>query len=229
MGEDVDSRAVERQLARIGAPRTRILRLSDYRTYGRMYVHILGTIATWARDAGHRGLLLLFDEVEGVDGLDAIGAHHALQVLKHFAAVTVAPGDLAFDPNDGHELYRGGHSVHRHLDLRFRQDQPLSVVFSLTPLAEIQEDFEDIVAGPGYDIHLGTMGRKLVETLVLNIADLYSRAYPAYPLEDAALGEICGEVRAALDEGHGGTRDLVRGTVFHLDRLRLRTGPPRGP
>jgi len=127
----VDSYAVTQALRKVGWRGPGLLRLSDYRTYGRVYVHMMGTLACWARDAGYEGLLLLMDEVEYIDAFDLRNFRLAREVLMHYAAATLPRSSLGFDPG---ELYRGGHAVHRALDLRYRARQPLAAMLAFTPL-----------------------------------------------------------------------------------------------
>jgi len=207
-----------RLLRRRGWQGDNLLTLSDYRTYGRMYVHLLGTVATWARDAGFGGLLLLFDEVEFVDALSRTELEYALEVLKHFAAVTVPRGDLGFDPDD---LYRGGHQVHRRIPLRFSEDQPLAVVFALTPLEEIHDVFRRIVPSEKYDLGVTALGRADCEELVRKVVVLYQRAYPGYAAGATTQDELFAELHRGLAAGEDSPRSIVRACVFQLDRDRL--------
>ena len=199
-----------------------LLTLSDYRTYGRMYIHMLGNLAAWAKDAGFRGLMLLFDEVEFVDSLSKEGLHYAMEVLRHFAAVTVPPEQLAFEPD---KMYRGGHQVHRDLELKFSDDQGLAVVFALTPLEDIRQRFAELIATDALDIPLSPLSTADCEQLVSNVATLYSRAYPGFEPSERSLGILGGALHRSLDEGNDSPRSIVRGCVFHLDCERIRGLP----
>ncbi len=217
-GEDVPMHVVRYELDRIGWRGERPLTLSDFRTYGRMYSLLLSTWACWARDAGMKGLVLLFDEVERVDVYDANDYQHAFEVLKHFAAITMEPEDLGFDPED---LYRGGQPIHRALPLRFADDHPLSTVFALTPLGEIRTLFQHVTRSRRYDIELGPLKRKWLRTLVLKVAEVYRRAYPRFDLAEAALETIVDVLPRELDASQDSFRFAVRAAVYHLDALRL--------
>ncbi|MFT7620039.1 MAG: hypothetical protein ACI97A_003696 [Planctomycetota bacterium] len=198
------------------------LTLSDFRTYGRMYIHLVGTLSSWVKDTGAKGLFLLFDEVERLDALDKSQQIYALEVLKHYAAVTMHEADLTFDVENG--LYKGGHSVHRSLPLKFREDQPLSVVFALTPLPEIEEHFENVTSSKDYDIRLRAPARRDMPELVDRIGLLYTKAYPSFNVaphrED--LIAVCDHV---LDQGGVDFRAAVRATVLNIDERRL-SGTP---
>ncbi len=198
----------------------RMLAMSDFRTYGRMYTHLVGTLACWFADAGLRGLVLLFDEVERVDALTMEDQDYALEVLKHYAAVTMQAEDLAFDPED---LYRGGQSVHRELPLRFRGEQPLCTVFALTPLEQIREHFAGITPNHDYDISLSPLGVNLLRGLVERIAGLYGRAYPEHNLEPAVCDLARRDIARGYDGGHDTFRDAVRSGVLLFDADRLGT------
>ena len=220
-GDRIDSDEVNRILFRLKWTGQRVLRMSDYRTFGRMYTYLVGTIACWCADAGARGLVLLFDEVERVDALCGDDRKYALEVLRHFAAVTIAPEHLAFDPD---ELYKGGHAVHQQLPLRFREAQPLAAVFALTPLPEVQEQFDSVTENRSYDIWLDDLDRRCVGELVLRVADIYARAYAsagAGLASRATLDSIRAVIAGEIDDGHDSFRTVVQATVLLLDAKRF--------
>jgi hypothetical protein len=107
-----------------------VMALPDYRTFGQIMAHLLGGIATWARDAGWRGLIVLADEAEVIDRLSTVSREMADNVMRYLATATLQRNELAFDPND---TYRGGHPCHREVPERFTEDQPLAVLMTLTP------------------------------------------------------------------------------------------------
>ena len=220
LGDRIDGHEVDGQLRRIGWRGPRLLTLSDYRTYGRVYMHLVGVLSSWAEDAGYRGLLMLFDEVEFIDGLSAQAYHYAREVLRHVAAVTASPADLAFDPE---ALYRGGHEVHRKLPLRFRDDQPLAAVFALTPLGgESGRVLESLVKRSDMALQLRRLGERDTLDLVRRVIELYRRAYPGFsPCHGERLAFIDRVEDVLADEGIE-PRPLVQATVCELDGLRLR-------
>lgn len=220
LGQNVDTNSVNYIARYVGWQGKRPLRMSDYRTYGRMYTHLVGTLACWFADAGLRGLVLLFDEVERVDALSRTDQEYALEVLKHYASVTMDPSDLAFDQDD---LYRGGHKVHRELSLRFQETQPLSVVFALTPLEEICEQFQSITTSGSYDIHLRPLQPDLLGDLVPRIAAIYERAYGAHTVSEAVRQRAVSLLTDAYEGGHDSFRSAVRATVFMLDADRFQS------
>jgi hypothetical protein len=195
------------------------LTLSDYRTYGRVYTHLVGTIASWARDAGFRGLVLLFDEVEFLDSMDSTLTDFAREVLAHYAAATVEPDELAFDPD---QLYKGGHQVHREMPLRFRADQPLSVVFALTPLPEIEAMLRAMFLTEESDIFLEPLDSAEALSLVERIHALYLTAYPDFQPPGELLASIRDEVWGHIAEGEDSPRGIVKTVCFRLDGARLR-------
>lgn len=217
-GENVDAEPVNRTLERLRWRGPRVLRMSDYRTYGRMYVHLVGTLAAWCADAGARGLVLFFDEVERVDALARDDQQYAFEVLRHYAAVTMERADLAFDPE---QLYKGGHEVHRAIPLRFRDDQPLCTVFALTPLPEILSAFrEGVTRSSAYDLVLGGLERRVLPELVRRIGAVHARAYPEHELAEQARARICAEIERSFEEGHDSFRAAVRAAIFLLDAER---------
>jgi hypothetical protein len=223
-GLDVERSKLRQRLSRSGWRGELPLTLSDYRTYGRMYVHMLGTLACWIRDAGFRGLLLLFDEVEGVDQLGKAQQAYGVQVLKHFAAVAVPKRQLAFDPTSHAELYRGGHAAHRKIPLRFRRNQPLSVVFAFTPLEDIRTLFRAIAVDESLDVQLRPLAARDTRELVRRVCQLYIRAYPDMTPTGDQIVILAEEIEQAIAEGRSSARDIVRGVVFLLDSIRLAGG-----
>ena len=197
----------------------RVLAMPDYRTYGRMYIHLIGTLACWIKDAGAKGLLLIFDEVERVDALRREDQEYAFEVLRHYTAVTMLPEDLAFVPE---ALYKGGNIVHRELPLQFRAQQPLVSLFALTPLEEIRERFQGVTLSHAYDIVLGPLRSELLSELVERVGRLYARAYPDHRAPGDLGQSIVKRIRPELDGGHDSFRDAVRATVFLHDEDRLR-------
>lgn len=218
-GDDVRSGDVNEVLKINGWTGDRVLALQDYRTFGRMYVHMLGTLASWSRDAGYKGLVLLIDEVELVDDLTPDQMHHALEVLKHLVAVTVPEDDLAFSPEE--DLYKGGNQVHREIPLKFEPDQPLITLFALTPLDEIRNAFARIIRTDRYDLPLTPIGHTTVPELIERIVKLYRKAYPGFTLTPDQARSICDRIMDAVNDGEDSPRAIVRGTVFMLDAARL--------
>lgn len=224
-GDNIDSYEVNKVLARMGWPGPRALRMPDFRTFGRMYVHLVGTLASWCADAGSKGLVLLFDEVERVDALAKNDQAYAFEVLRHYAAVTIEPEDLAFDPE---ELYKGGHAVHREIPLRFRDDQPLSTIFALTPLEEIEESFGGVTASDRYDLRLASLRRSDLPPLITRIAAIFRQAYPDCEVAPEVRERIIEQVADHLEEGHDSFRSAVRAAVFLLDAERFGAGQDEG-
>jgi hypothetical protein len=139
----------------------------------------------------------------------------------HFAAVTVPKSQLAFDPASHAHLYRGGHAVHRKIPLRFRRNQPLSVVFAFTPLDDIRELYREIVADESLDVQLRPLTARDTRALVRQVCLLYIRACPGFAPTGDQITRLTQEVEQAVDEGQGSARDIVRGVVFLLDSFRL--------
>jgi hypothetical protein len=216
-GYRIDGSELTRTLRGIGWQGPRLLSLSDFRTYGRMYVHLIGTLATWARDAGYAGLVLLVDEVEYVDSLSAQQRELAAEVLKHYAAAVLSPSKLQFDPDD---LYKGGHPVHRSIPLRCRDDQPLSVVMSLTPLDEIVRLVDAMVAEPECHLQLQAIRRRDCRELVDKVSQLYVRGYPDIVLGPEQLERLRLSFDEAFSRGKDTPRDLVEILVYLLDAIR---------
>ena len=218
-GYGVDPHEGRYRLDRCGWPGLPPLTLSDYRTYGRVYVHLVGTIAGWARDAGYEGLLLLFDEVEFVGTCDREHLEFSREVLSHYAAATLPSAELGFDPEQ--DLYRGGHDVHRALELRYEPDQPLVAVFALTPEPEIEALLHTMIPSRSHDLWLDDLVPEHGGELVERIAALFEVAYPGAAPPAEFLSELGADVRRMLAEGHGNARRVVQRIVNRLDVRRF--------
>jgi hypothetical protein len=225
LGEDLADQDIDwlrRKLHQLGWVGPGLLTLSDYRTYGRVYMHLLGTLACWIRDVGHRGLLVLLDEVEYVDALPRQDLGYALEVLKHFAAATLPAAALTFDPDDPQQLYRGGHDVHRQIPLRYQVDQPLSVVCALTPVPEVQQLYDHIVADEEVSVWLRPLQPQNLDELVQRVAGLYRRGYPDLVWTAADRTAMHEHASCVHADDTAMIRRVVQRTVFALDELRYR-------
>ncbi len=219
-GEPVDIEDLNQRAGYMDWTHERMLALSDFRTYGRLYAHLIGTWATWCRDAGYKGLVVLFDEVERVSALDAAQRRLADQVLRHYTAVTLPTAHLAFDPNDQDAMYRGGQRVHRNLPLRFTEDQPLSVVMALTPAPDVEATIRRLVSVDSVRIDLSPIARRHHGSLVERVVDLYRGAYPRFAPDGESARRISERVLAALVDAEAVPRHFVRTAVCILDGLR---------
>jgi hypothetical protein len=152
-----------------------LLSLHDYRTFGQIMANLLGAIATWSRDAGYRGLLVLCDEAEYLDQLEATSREMATRVLKYLAMATLPQSELAFDPT---LVERGGQPVHRDIPTRFAQDQPLSAICAFTPYPEIQAVLGAIVSNSERLVSFDPVPLAALYALADRILAFYIEAYP---------------------------------------------------
>jgi len=224
-GYRMDAADVTKVLRGIGWRGPNVLTLSDFRTYGRMYILMLGTLASWAKDVGYRGLLLLMDEVEYVDSLSAAQKDLASEVLKHFATATLPQDNLEFDPQT---LYKGGHKVHRNLDIRCRPDQPLLTLMALTPLDEMVDLAASIVGEESVYLHLQNFKRKDYAELAGKIVNLYERAYVPFEAGSRFSKLLRAEIEDQMKWGGQTPREAVRAAVSFLDAARYGRDPFEG-
>jgi hypothetical protein len=221
-GDDVERPEIERALRRTRWQYHVPLVLSDFRTYGRLYMLLLGTIAAWLEDAGYRGLVLLLDEVEHIDRMDRAQLHFAVEVLKHFAAIALPSDRLAFDPDDPADLYRGGHEAHRRLPLRFRHEQPLSIVCALTPLPEVDRLYRLDVADHEASLFLRRLTARDRQSLIERVEALYRIAYPGFEWPSSERTKARTYVLQATDEEDATVRRIVQRAVLVMDEYRYR-------
>ena len=217
-GVRIDIAQYRRSLTLAGWDGPRPIDLPDYRTMGRVYAFLMGTLSSWIRDRDGRGLMVILDEVERVDALRAQDRYFAMEFQKHLAAATIPKADLSFD---AHELYVGGHARHRNLPDRFERDQPLVVVSAMTPLESTLLSFEEITQGEAYSLRLREPGETEMRELVGRIAGLYGTAYPGFSIDKELMGRVADVLLDAVSMGDASFRMAVRATVQALDQMRL--------
>jgi hypothetical protein len=217
-GEPTDRDEVHRALKRTHWRGERLLALSDFRTYGRLYTYMLGVLASWAKDAGYRGLMLLLDEVEYVDSLNRENLQMARDVIDHLAAGALPQSALTFQAD---ALRRGGHEVHRNLPLHYEADQPLMVILAATPLEEVRTELAGRLRDPNLHIELRDLELEHLAILVTKVLCLYLEAHPDLKLTEANRQTLYPAiVKAAYTHEHS-TRMMVRTVVALCDRLRF--------
>jgi len=217
-GHPSDHEKLQRRLERAKWAGPGLLATSDFRTYGRVYVHLIGSLSVWLRDAGWRGLVLLLDEVEYVDSLDSEHLRLATDVLKHFAAATLPREQLHFDAET--DLYRGGQSVHKQLPLLFAPDQPLCAVMAFTPLAEIESMMASILASDEPNVRISALGAEAYHELVDRVTALYERTYPQRQFTQSEKRVLHDDGLKSLSGGFERPRAAIRDVVSVLDMLR---------
>lgn len=207
-----------RVLRRCGWRGETILALPDYRTFGQVFLYLVGGIATWARDAGFRGLAVFFDEAEAFDTLERTSREFAETVLRYFAASTLPASSLPFKVND---LYRGGQPVHRGLPHVFQADQPLLACFAFTPLPEVARAIEQAGIGPRRVVELVPLAPKLLPELAERLARLYGELYPTTPPDPAAVARLIEHIERGVRFDYlSTTRAVTRLAVEYLDVAR---------
>lgn len=216
--ERVSLEDYRRRLRKAGWSGPAPIHLPDFRTLGGVYVRMLGTVASWARDLGGRGLAVMLDEVERTEALSAQNYGWALEFLQHLAAATLPESDLSFRKE---ELYPGGMKRHRDLAKRFEDDQPLVVVAAMTPLDSTLKSFWAITKVSEHATHLAPLGDGVVGDLVAGIATVYRAAYPDFAFDASLLETIAAEVLEERAMGMSSFRRTVRSAVAHLDAARL--------
>ncbi len=170
-----DHRELSHQLRRHGFKGRDMLGLPDYRTFGQVMAHMLGGVASWAKDAGASGLLLLLDEAEYLDRLGSQSREMAENVLRFLAIAALPPELLAFEPG---AIYRGGQAVHRELSPVYRLEQPLSVLCAFTPDPQVDQVLRRTLLDPASRIELEPVRPSLLPVLAEKVYDLVKAVYP---------------------------------------------------
>ncbi len=199
-----DYRALVQRLYRLGYRGPACYALADWRTFGQIMAHLLGGIATWARDAGYGGLLVLLDEAEYLDQLGSTSRAMAHNVLRYLAMATLPTEELAFEPST---VFRGGQPVHRRVQARYTSDQPLAVMAAFTPNRALDRTLGRVFAGSGPRIDLDPIGAADLQALCDGVTSLVAAARHGEELP-AALVQALG--RAVADAHSLGDLDDPR-------------------
>ncbi len=209
---------LSRRLMLCGWPGRSLLALPDWRTFGQVMAHLLGGIATWAKDAGWRGLLVLLDEAEYFDHLDSTARGMAENVLRYLAIAALPDEELPFAPAD---IYRGGHAVHQGVSPRFRADQPLAVMCAFTPNPRIDQALPGVVR-EGSVLHLEPIHASAFPQLADNLLQMVREAHPGLPVNAAHEHVVKKALANAWEEGRvTNTRQAARMLVEHWDLFRF--------
>lgn len=195
----------------------RPLALSDYRTFGQIMAHLLGGIASWAEDAGWRGLFVLLDEAEYFDHLGTTARSMAENVLRYLAIATLPNAELPFDPA---QVYRGGQEVHRAVNPRYRADQPLAALCAFTPHPRIDGALSRVVRDSAI-LRLETLPPSSFGALADNVLAMVRDAAPDLAPNAAHEHLVKRALAAAWDSGTvTNTRQAARMLVEHWDLYR---------
>lgn len=209
-----------RALAQVGWKGSRLLALPDYRTFGQIMGYLLGGIACWARDAGYRGLLVLLDEAEYLDQLEATSRDMATNVLRYLAMGTLDRTSLAFAPE---AVYRGGQDVHRQIPAVFAPDQPLAALCAFTPHPAITRVLQDLVSDPRVIVPLEALPSWELARLADHIFVLYRQAWPRLDPPEEHRRAVTGRLSGAFRRGEvETTRQAARLVVEFWDLYRHR-------
>lgn len=216
-GAPHDKEALSHRLLDAGWRGRPLLVLPDWRTFGQVMAHMLGGIATWARDAGWSGLLVLLDEAEYFDHLDTTARGMAENVLRFLAMASLPDAELPFDPSS---VYRGGHAVHKDVSPRFREDQPLAVMCAFTPNPRINDALPNVVR-PLAVLHLEPIHASTFPRLADNVLQIVRDAHPGLTSNAAHEHMVKRALASAWEEGRvTNTRQAARMLVEHWDLYR---------
>ena len=215
--DDLDD--LSRRLAGLGYRRPRMLALPDYRTFGQVMAYLLGGVATWAADAGYKGLLLLLDEAEYLDQLAATARQMAENVLKYLAVGALPADALAFDPCT---VYRGGHATHRSIPTRFSAGQPLAVLCAFTPNAQVDYVLSGIFRAPEHRIELEPVRASLLPVLAEKVFGMVRQVYPELDPEPDHRQRVTRALAMGFRSGDvSTTRQAARMVVEFWDLYRV--------
>jgi len=214
-----DHRELSRQLRRLGFRGPDMLGLPDYRTFGQIMAHLLGGLASWARDAGHSGLLVLLDEAEYLDSLGSTSREMAENVLRYLAMAALPPELLAFEED---AVYRGGQPAHRAISPRFQPDQPLAVLCAFTPNPQVDRVLRRTLLDPGACLSLEPIRPSLLPVLAEKVFGLVKAVHPSLDPAPEHRQRVSRALDAAFRSGRvETTRQAARLVVEFWDLYRL--------
>jgi hypothetical protein len=217
---DTNGDSANRCLRACGWGGPRFLALPDWRTFSQVYLYILGGIASWAREAGYRGLAVFFDEAESLDLLQSVSRAFAETFLRYFAAATLPESELPFRPR---ELYRGGQAVHREIPHTYWPDQPLVAIFAFTPLPSVSSAIAGAIPREKRAVELKQMSPSSLPILAERLIGLYEDLHGEVPLGKRERNRLLNHIRRGVRAGHlDSTRAVARLTIEYLDLARHR-------
>lgn len=198
----------------------RFLALPDWRTFSQVYLYILGGIAAWSREAGYRGLAILFDEAESLDMLQSVSRAFAETFLRYFAAATLPESELPFQAD---ELYRGGQAVHRQIPHTYWPDQPLVAIFAFTPLPLVSSAIAGAIPRKKRAIELKELSPSHLPILAERLIGLYEELNGDLPLGKRERNRLLTHIRRGVRAGLlDSARAVARLTIEYLDLIRHR-------
>ncbi|MSP55865.1 MAG: hypothetical protein EXR69_09725, partial [Myxococcales bacterium] len=214
-----DEKAVlDGRLRGCGYPGKMLLSLPDYRTFGQVMAYLLGGIATWARDAGWSGFLVLLDEAEYFEHLETTSREMAENVLRYLAMGALPDSDLPFHSGS---VYRGGHPIYKEIPPRFAPDQPLSVLCAFTPNRRIDAALAGIVSKNAM-VHLDPIAASTFPQLAENVLGMVREAHPDLAPPQSDQLAVSRALAAAWEDGRAtNTRQAARMLVEFWDLYRL--------
>ena len=182
---------LDRVLRRVGAGRSRLYALKDFRTVTHLYTLILGGVAELARQVGYKGLAIMVDEAEFYSVLRGQDRTFADILFRTVAAACLPRSLLRFDPA---VLPKGGQAIHRRFSYRFKDDQPLYCLFALTHDPEGKAALEESLPANRF-MELAPFRTEDYVTLSKRVLSLYERAY-----DDLAPGNELASLMARVIE-----------------------------
>ena len=216
----LSNRELERELRRETRLRgQRLYALMDYRPWAHLYAYLAGGIAYLVRQAGYKGLCLLFDEAEFYALLNRASRDFADLLFGYYSAASVGQDGVLFELD---EAPRGGHSVHRAFPPLYKEKQHLYTVFAMTDDPRGTAALERILP-PSSFACLSPLRLEDYQELCRRVLDIYELVYPELEVGktvEKPMGEVVfqGVTRQALEN----PRQVLKFVMELLDFSRLR-------
>lgn len=202
-----------------GLRKQRLFALMDYRPWAHLYAYLLGGLAYLVRQAGYRGLAVLFDEAEFYALLNRAGREFADLLFGYYVCAAVGEENCKFSLE---EAKRGGHAVHRSFPPLYQPEQHLYCVFAMTDDPKGLGALEKIL-GPDQFACLSPLRLEDYQVLCSRVLELYQQAYPELEV-GAAVENPMGEVvyQGVQTQALENPRQVLKFVMELLDFSRLR-------
>ena len=197
----------------------RLFALKDYRPWAHLYSYLVGGLAWLARQAGYRGLVVLFDEAEFYALLNSTGKEFADLVFGYYATAALGEERSRFNLE---RAKRGGQAIHRTFPPIYQANQPLYCVFALTEDPWGVGALRNVV-GEERLHRLTALGLRDYQDLCLKVVELYRQAYPDCKVGSEVQKPMGQVVYRGVERGVlGNPRQVLKFVMEMLDFSRLR-------
>lgn len=215
----VSNQLIDQHLRRLPGAHPKIYSLLDYRPWSRIYGYLLNGLATLARCAGYRGLVVLLDEAEFYALLSRENQEFAKGLLRSWtgAAVSLDDADLPFSADD---LGVGGAGIQRDLPTRYDEAPGLYLGLAMTPNPAGIDALEAALPSDRMLTLAALSGGDYAE-LTRRVCDFYASARSDWTLPEPLVGALQKVVGGLYGSGYiHNPRHAMKFLIEFLDIAR---------